>query len=46
MSYGQDKLVFSYLTLNCDPDLGPSHTILAHCTPPHDGEHLSQVIVY
>ena len=34
---------YSHLTLKCD--LGPSHTVLTHCTTSHDGEHLCQVIL-
>ena len=33
------QAVLSHLALNSDLDLGPSHKILAHCTPSHDGEH-------
>ena len=36
---------FSHLTLKCDLNLGPSQTILDHCTPLHDGEHLCQIIL-
>ena len=40
------QAVFSHLTLNCDNDVGPSHTVLVHCTLTHDGEHLCQVSSY
>ena len=37
--------VLSHLTLKCDIDHGSNHTVLAHCTPSHDGEHLCQIIL-
>ena len=40
-----EQAVFSNLTLNCDTDLGPSHTLLVHCTPFHDGKYLCQFFI-
>ena len=37
------QAAFSHLTLNCD--LEPSNTVLPHCTPAQDGEHLCQFIL-
>ena len=38
------QAVLSHLTLKCDLDLGPSHTVLPHSKKTHDVEHLCQVI--
>ena len=37
------KAVLLSLTLICVIDLGPSHTVLGHCTQSHDGELVCQV---
>ena len=39
------QAILSPLTLNCDLDLHPSHTVLSHCTPSHEGQHFCQVLL-
>ena len=39
------QAILSHLTLNCDLDLEPSHTVLTHFALTHDGEHLCLVIL-
>ena len=41
----QTQAVLSPLTLKCNLGLAPSNTVLALCTPTHNGKHLCQVML-